>query len=372
MCRAFCLMLMLSVLAFTSSAQLINCSPDATGGKETACGERSLRQLIESDVIQEKFDELDALAEKYQRENSRTRGGGWRLWDFYQTISHDQPNDDKEGAKYLVHLQHWVQQRPDSITAHLVLAAGYFRWGFSAPALDFYTRKERSKMALSELSAAEHTNKMCAQWYWMAIQIGLGQGWPPARIREIFDDGVRFSPEYIYIYTRYLQYVWANGSKGGDLPIDAPHGSPSSDFFGNDVPQMGHPKEVAGLAKSSADQIGGADGDILYFQIAASLLTTWHRSRAVSFDDGFPVQELNWSRIQRGCHALSIRFGNSERTLNQMAVMAWKYKDVEMAHRVFAIIGDKFSVEVWGDKKRFDQAFKWSGAQVSEPTPNAP
>ena len=89
MCWAFCLMLMLSVLAFTSSAQLINCSPDATGGKETACGERSLRQLIESDVIQEKFDELDALAEKYQRENSRTRGGGWRLWDFYQTISHD-------------------------------------------------------------------------------------------------------------------------------------------------------------------------------------------------------------------------------------------------------------------------------------------
>jgi hypothetical protein len=43
-----------------------------------------------------------------------------------------------------------------------------------------------------------------------------------------------------------------------------------------------------------------------------------------------------------------------------------------MGHRVFAAIGDKFSVEVWGDKKRFDEALKWSGAQVSEPTPNAP
>jgi hypothetical protein len=45
----------------------------------SANGNRS----IESDLMREKFDDLDNMADRYRREKSRLPGGEWRLRLFY-------------------------------------------------------------------------------------------------------------------------------------------------------------------------------------------------------------------------------------------------------------------------------------------------
>ncbi len=49
----------------------------------------------------------------------------------------------------------------------------------------------------------------------------------------------------------------------------------------------------------------------------------------------------------------------TQKLQNQLAFMAWKYRDTKVGQQ-FAAIGDKWSRGVWGEKQRFDRARDWS------------
>jgi len=74
------------------------------------------------------------------------------------------------------------------------------------------------------------------------------------------------------------------------------------------------------------------------------------------------MKDSNWDRIQHGYQALSIQYGTSKRTMNQLAFMAYKFKDAPIARQQFASIGDKWSPGVWKDRQVFDRARDWSMA----------
>ena len=105
--------------------------------------------------------------------------------------------------------------------------------------------------------------------------------------------------------------------------------------------------DASAFAKSSADKVGGDAGDLLYYQIAAVLITRGNRD----FD---PLQ-MNWSRIQHGYKALSSKFGVDTSAKNQLAYFACRFKDWEVARQQFALIGDDSTTDVWGDRRLFDQ-----------------
>ncbi len=289
---------------------------------------------IESDLIAEKFDDLERMASDYRTSKSRVPGGEWRLRLFYTALDAPQQTD-KDTLDHLTHLEHWMKAHPESITPRIALATSLHRWAWVARGngeVNTVTPEgwrlfdERTKEAHAVLEGSANMHTMCPQWYSEMMTVGLAQSWDAKRVKENFERGIQFEPGYYYLYLQYANYL---------------------------LPKWdGSPGDASKFAKSSADRLGGEAGDLLYFQIATVLIKRG--------DGDFPIKEMDWVRIQRGYQALTTQFGVDRRTKNQLAFMAYKYRDVNVSRQQFALIGDDWARGVWRDRKFFDRARDWS------------
>lgn len=289
---------------------------------------------IETDLVEEKFDDLDRMASQFRSEKSRFRGGSWKLAAFYGAL--DKPTlTDKDTLDHLAHLKHWVAERPESITARVALAASLHRWAWVArgngmagtvSAEGWRLFGERIQESLNVLNAAANLHERCPQWYSEMMIVGLAQNWDEAKMKGVFEQGIQFEPEYFNLYKQMAQYL---------------------------LPKWdGRPGEAVAFATSSADQVGGDQGDEIYFHVAAAIIGKNGRN--------FGVKEMDWSRIQRGYQALTAQYGATGLLKNKMAYFAYEFRDAAVARQQFELIGDHWNRGVWRDREHFDRARDWS------------
>jgi hypothetical protein len=300
---------------------------------------RQWERDLQGDLTAEKFDSLDDIAGRLRRDKTRLTGGTWQLRVFYAAL--DVPGKtEQDSAEHIAHLEHWMAQRPNSITARVALAAALERWAWVGRGhgyADTVTPEggrlydERMKEAQTILDGSQKMPAMCPQWFSNMMDVVLAQGGDRERMRKVLEDGIRFEPGYYYLYIQYANYL---------LPR----------WYGQDG-------EASKFASASADAVGGNAGDILYFQIASMLI-----SRP---NDDFPFHEMDWQRLQRGYQALISQYGAIGSVENRLAFMAWKFQDAAVAHQQFALIGDNWSPGVWEERSYFDRARDWAQA----PTP---
>jgi hypothetical protein len=289
---------------------------------------------IESDLIEEKFDDLERMANDYRASKARVPGGEWRLRLFYTALDAPQQTD-KDTLDHLAHLERWMKAHPESVTPRIALATSLHRWAWVARGNGLANTvtpegwrlfEERIKEAQVVLEGSANIHTMCPQWYLEMMTVGLAQSWDAKRVKENFERGIQFESGYYYLYLQYANYL---------------------------LPKWdGNPGDASKFAKSSADRLGGEAGDLLYFQIATVLIKRG--------DGDFPIKQMDWGRIQRGYQALTTQFGVDRRTKNQLAFMAYKYRDVNVSRQQFALIGDDWARGVWRDRKFFDRARDWS------------
>jgi len=291
-------------------------------------------RLIETDLVEEKFDELDRMAYELRSQKRRAAGGSWKLTEFYGAL--DKPTlTDKDTLDHMAHLKRWIAQRPDSITARVALATSLHRWAWVARGNGMANTvteqgwklfNERIQESLDVLNAASRLRERCPQWYSEMMVVGLAQGWDEPKMREVFEQGIQFEPEYFDLYKQMAMYL---------------------------LPKWeGKPGEVVAFATSSADRVGGEQGDAIYFHIAVAVIGKNGRN--------FGVKEMDWSRIQRGYQAITAQYGTSERLKNKMAWFAYRFRDATVARQQFELIGDRWDRDVWRDRERFDEARDWA------------
>jgi hypothetical protein len=326
-----------ALLLFVSKplpAQEVPANNTAPEADPSALQGSSWTHLVESDLVQEKFDELDRMAAEYRSEKSRFPGGEWKLRELYGALDAPQLTD-KDSVDHIAHLEHWMQARPQSITARVALATSLHRWAWVArgngmantvTAEGWRLFGERIQRSQQVLESAAKLDAHCPQWYSEMMTVGLAQSWDAGRMKDIFGRGIQFEPGYYYLYLEYANYL---------------------------LPKWdGKPGDASAFAKTSADNVGGDAGDELYFQIATVLIKRG--------DGNFPVKEMDWERIQRGYQALSAHYGATRRTKNQIAYMAYKFKDAAFARQQFELIGDHWTPGVWRDRQFFDRARDWA------------
>ena len=297
---------------------------------------------VQSDLIAEKFDDLDRTANDYRQNKTRAAGGAWKLHTFYAALDAPQQTD-RDSVEHIAHLEHWMKARPDSITARVALATSLHRWAWVARGNGLAKTVtpegwrlfgERIKEAQVVLEGSAAMQSMCPQWYSEMMSVSLAQGWDAARARDLFERGVQFEPDYFYLYKQYANYL---------LPK-----------------WYGHSGEAVAFARDAADRLGGVPGDLLYFQIATVVI---NRSNG-----NLPIDGMDWPRIQRGEQLLVAQYGNSRRTKNELAFMAYKFRDTAVARRQFALIGDDWGRAVWRDREQFDRARDWARGHTQWPS----
>jgi Domain of unknown function (DUF4034) len=319
--------------------------PTAPPSGDEASSDLAWSQQLEAKLVAEKFDDLDQIAGDLRRDKTRIRGGDWKLVRFYDAL--DRPLlDDKDSVDHLEHLRHWMSARPESITARLALAQSLHRWAWVARGNGFANTvtpemaklfNERSQESLAVLEGSEKLGTTDPEWFLLMMNAGIALGWDNARMKSIFDRGVAAEPGYFYLYLNYANYL---------LPK----------WYG----KLG---DSAAFAKASADRVGGDEGDILYFRISSVLVKRG--------DGDFPVDQLDWHRILNGYTALNQAYGTTNAHVNQLAFMAYKFGDREIAQQQFSLIGNRWSFGVWRDKMFFDRIRDWASHRTSWPS-NSP
>lgn len=332
------------------ATSLVFAAPHSSFGladaKETVSSGESLVQWtddLESDLIAEKFDALDSIANHLRAEKTRMPGGDWQLTAFYNALDSPQQTE-QDSREHIAHLEHWMNQRPGSITARVALATALTHWAWVARGngtADTVTPEgvslflERIREAQVILDGSAKMQPMCPQWYLVMMEVGTAQSWDLARMHQVMEDGLKFEPGYYYLYMQYANYV---------LPK-----------------WFGHPGDASSFARASADAVGGDEGDILYFQIAKRLINRGNNE--------FPVHEMDWQRLQRGYLALTSQYGQSYRLDNLLAFMAWKFQDATVARQQFILIRDNWIRGIWGDRNYFDRARDWAESPTMGPLP---
>jgi hypothetical protein len=292
-------------------------------------------RAIAADLIAEKFDDLDRLADQCRREKAALPGGAWRLRLFYEAL--DAPyQSDKDTLDHLAHLEAWMKLRPESITPRIALATSLHRWAWVArgsgtantvTADGWRLFNERIQESQAVLKGSANMRTMDPQFYSEEMIVGLAQGWDQRQEQEVFERGVQFEPEYTYLYKQYADYL---------LPK-----------------WYGQPTDAANFARKSADHLGGDAGDMLYFQIAGTIVKRGNGNMKMT--DG-----VDWQRIQRGYKALDAKYGHDKRQQNELAFMAYKFNDAAVARQQFALIGDNWARNVWKQKQFYDRIRDWS------------
>jgi len=337
--RFAALMVLIPSLVFLSRPLKAQSAPNAPGtvaseGEEDSLTGSDLEHRIATDLVEEKFEDLDRIAEKFRAEKTRFPGGSWKLTAFYAEL--DKPLlTDKDTLDHLAHLKHWIAQRPESITARVALSASLHRWAWVARGngtADKVTPEswslfnERIQESLEVLNAAAGLHEHCPQWYSEMMIVGLAQNWDKARIRDVFEHGIQFEPEYFRLYKQMANYL---------------------------LPKWdGKPGEAVAFATSSADQVGGDQGDAVYFHIANAVIGKNGKN--------FGVKEMDWPRIQRGYQVITAQYGSTRWLKNKLAYFAYEFRDAAVARQQFELIGNHWDRGIWHDRERFDSARDWS------------
>jgi len=184
---------------------------------------------------------------------------------------------------------------------------------------------DRTAVASRILKDASALKEKCPHWYAAMLQVALAQGMDPADEESLFQQAIAFEPLYDPYYRARAWFL---------LPI----------WYGEEG-------ETEDFADKTATRIGGQEGNILYFEIAAQL--------ACSCNGGFDVKRLSWKRIQAGQAAQQKKYGVSLVKVNWLAKIANSFSDPAVGLKANAQIGENWDEDTWKSRKIFDNFRSW-------------
>jgi hypothetical protein len=289
------------------------------------------RTAIAQLLKQEKFADLDCLADAARAGKTRFSGGGWKLRNIYIGLDSPQPGHptQEDWLRHMELVQLWGKRNPSSVAAPIALAESYasYAWdargdGFSNSVSEsgwklFGERMAKAKAILDENSALA---SKCPDWYITMQKVAQGQSWELPQATALLEQAIKFEPEYSYYYRIYANYLLPKWS--------------------------GEDGDASRFAEEAANRLGGQAGDILYFQIAEAIACGCQEPE---------FNHFSWPRLQSGFAALEKKYGVSMFLLNSFALMAVNSQDWVAADAAFKRIGDNWSEEKWTTEAWFKQ-----------------
>lgn len=290
---------------------------------------------------EQKFQELDCLADGARSGKERFPGGDWKLHTLYGGLYSpiQYPVIHATGEEWNTHLQllqQWVTARPKSVTARVALARSYLNYAYDARGVGssdtvsdsgwklFAARTAEGRRILDEAKAL---STRCPEWYVGMLLVAQNQGWRASDARALFEEAFQLEPGYFYaarMLANYLLPKWT-GEEG------------VTEKFTQEI----------------ADRTGGDQGDVLYFEVATA-------PHMICGCDDEPL--LSMERIAKGFEASEKKYGVSMLNLNLIAFLAANNKETDsiVADKALARIGAQWDEETWQKKEDFDKTKQWA------------
>lgn len=309
---------------------------------ETLQTEQEYESPIKQYFSQGNFDQLEKAASEARDRKDRVVGGVWKIFDFYDAVNKTfigEHPDESDWKMYLDIVKQWVAAKPESATARISLAQAYLGYAWQArgggyantvTSESWELHGERVALAGATLAEAARLKQKCPYWYEMMQNVALAQGWDKAQARQLMDQAVASEPGYYHYYREYANFLQPKW--------------------------YGDAGEVETFAEEVSDQVGGPEGEFLYFEIASLVACQCDSEKTA-------LQNMSWPKIKRGYAALEQLYGVSNLKSNRFASMAFKAEDKLAAREAFVQMGNDWEKKVWMSSEKFENARAWATSE---------
>jgi len=281
------------------------------------------------------YDGLDDFLDKLRSSKKSWATGRWKLSDAYSGLI---PADDASDAEWigrLAALRHWIAAKPESISARVALAdfltafawkARGSGWANTVTEEGWQLFRQRLDESMNVLNEAAHLKAKCPELWVVKMRSALGLQYEKPQFNDIFDEAIRFAPDYEAYYYRRAIYLLPRWS--------------------------GEPGEWENDLAQSADRLGGKDGDELYARVVWSI----HKYGSA---DVFKENNLSWARVDRGFEGIVESFPNSVAANSERANLAVLARDRRKARRYFDQTHGLVDLSVWASRDHFVRYANW-------------
>lgn len=280
------------------------------------------------------FAALDEKAHLFRSSRARfSRGGGWKIFSFYRTVSN--PVESTDWEQHIALLSSW-KAATDSITAKVALAESYQNWAWELRGSGFADEVDKTvwpaveaklQLAWEAIEEAEALEEECHGYYKVRLSMLKSNGAPRDEYEAVFAKAIEYDHTYGYFYTEKATYLLPRWS--------------------------GKPGDVAKFAEEVSTSLGENDGPIVYFLIVAQLHEHKH-------DNFFAETGLSWRKTKKGFLLLESTHGISPLRANQFAAIAFTAKDPQATCNTHKRIKEPadFVYSLWKGRENFEKRHK--------------
>ncbi len=288
-------------------------------------------QLFER-FLKRDYSWIDRESGKLRASKERLPGGYWKLRALYDAIDAPAGEQASDGdwQDQITKLEGWAKQRPQSITPRVALAEAWrsYAWkargGGQAKTVSDAAWKvfnKRLGIAAQVLFEAASLKEKCPHWYVSSLWLGIGQGWDREVFERLFAEAVKLEPTYYYLHQVKAMYL---------LPR----------WYGEEG-------EWERFAEESALNVGGHEGDIIFFAIYSSMFSM----HDITFMN---TRKPAWPRLHGGFRSIEKLYGAAPHRLNEACFFAAATGDYRAAVELFHRISEEYDQTVWRSKSTFE------------------
>jgi len=283
------------------------------------------------------FDLLDKYARDFRSSKASYANGVWKLSLVYFGLESSYADSQKSWNDRLALLKDWAIAEPNSITAHVALAAEtmfYTTKELAQTGNDNHIRQQQVKEfrhALDILDEAGSFEETCPCWWTIKLESDKVLQVERSQFEADFESATNFEPDFEQFYLIKAVYL-ANTWHKNDLEI-----------MENDL-------------EKSADRIGSENGDELYAQVVWNIYPYMGGIKHAIFQDNY----FSWPRVKSGFGVIRKRFPDSLSAVSQEAYFSGLADDRDTARKCLNDIQGQVDLGVWHSKDNFTSFANWA------------
>lgn len=167
-------------------------------------------------LINRDFDLIDRAADEARESKEQTLAGVWKLERIYDGLERPREGtSDAEWKRHIRLLRQWMEERPDSDTAPVAVAASLFKFAWNARGHGYSdsVSNENRKLFVERMALARNllttitARTSCPMWYSLMLQIALSEGWDRESYEELFEHAIQFEPTWYEYYRQKAIYL---------------------------------------------------------------------------------------------------------------------------------------------------------------------
>jgi TPR repeat protein len=292
---------------------------------------------------QEKFHDLETMANELRLKKARFSDGTWKLNFFYKGIVNPNNKTEEEWKILLIKLGKWRMQHPNSVTANVAFAKAMHNYGWFARGTGYADKvtptgwkllEERQNVArqiLSNLKVSKLND--CPERHMILLGLSKSDSNNSADFELLYNNAIMIEPSYYDFYLNKASHLLPRWS--------------------------GEEGDWQDFADSFYSKNNNNEGRIIYARIHGAM---WMSNDVKSFSD----KGASWPKLKQGYLDIQKQFPDSPWNLNVFCKFACLAGDKKTARDLFGKIGSRPYLMAWGGLAEYDKWRTWAELPANE------